>query len=141
MSNTRLQHSETRARPHQPDGADPRTCRVCGDRFAAWVGAPMTDGRCPLTGEGEPCGAARARGRKPARANGGEGMIDQPKRRGRPPKKWADDPWSAIRSPTPTARLRHKPGVGLQQAWQHATGLEWRAVPTVAADAADWEDA
>lgn len=87
-------------------------------------------------------------------------MTDQPKRRGRPPKKWADDPWSAMPRPTdqqvaafvqgflnivvdgamPTPRLRHKPGAGLQQAWQHATGLEWRPVPTVAADAADWED-
>lgn len=63
MSNTRLPHSETRARPPRADGADPRVCRVCGDRFAAWVGAPMTDGLCPLTGEGEPCGAAR-RGRQ-----------------------------------------------------------------------------
>lgn len=68
-------------------------------------------------------------------------MTDQPKRRGRPPKAWADDPWSALRAPVPTPRLRHKPGVGLQQAWQHAAGVEWRAVPTVAADAADWEDA
>lgn len=65
MSNTRLPHSETRARPAQTDGADPRTCRVCGDRFAAWVGASMADGRCPLTGEGEPCGAARARAANP----------------------------------------------------------------------------
>ena len=56
---------KTRARPAQADGADPRTCPVCGDRFAAWVGAPMTDGRCPLTGEGEPCGAARMRAANP----------------------------------------------------------------------------
>ena len=87
-------------------------------------------------------------------------MIDQPKRRGRPPKVMPQPALSAeafrravqaggleeggslrATGPFPTLRLRHKPGVGLQQAWQHATGQEWRPVPTVAADAADWEDA
>lgn len=43
--------------------------------------------------------------------------------------------------PHPTPRLRHKAGVGVQQAWQHAHGTQWRPLPVVAADAPDWEEA
>jgi len=76
-------------------------------------------------------------------------MTPEPKRRGRPPKV-RDDPALdrlvaiSIGSATdaiPTMRLRLKPGVGIQQAWTHHNGTEWRALPVVAASAPDWEDA
>lgn len=83
-------------------------------------------------------------------------MSDQPKRRGRPPKvrvetfrgipvplKPFGDPAAGGGASTvcePTCVLRIKAGA-LQQAWQHATGTQWRQVPVVPADAPDWEDA
>lgn len=64
--------------------------------------------------------------------------MTEPKRRGRPPKVREPEP---AREQCPTHRLRHKPGVGIQQAWTHHNGTEWRALPVVAASAPDWEDA
>ena len=87
-------------------------------------------------------------------------MTDAPKRRPGRPRKWVDDPWSAVvpsqatlaaarddviasflgtREPTPTARIRIRAGV-VQQAWQHPTGIEWRPLPVVPDTAPDWED-
>ena len=43
-------------------------------------------------------------------------------------------------APWPTHRLRIRAGA-IQQAWQHPTGIEWRAVPVVPDNAPDWEDA
>lgn len=70
-------------------------------------------------------------------------MTPEPKRRGRPPKVRDEPAAISIGSPmdaVPTMRLRHKPGVGIQQAWTHHNGTEWRALPVVAASAPDWED-
>ena len=65
-------------------------------------------------------------------------MTDQPKRRGRPPKVRPAPPseielavMSELDPPFPTNCMRIKAGT-LQQAWQHATGTQWRP---------DWEDA
>ena len=74
-------------------------------------------------------------------------MTDAPKRRGRPPKVWTGPTDAAMLGAAPgfapsrpTQCLRIKAGA-LQQAWQHATGTQWRQVPVVPADAPDWEDA
>lgn len=89
--------------------------------------------------------------------------MTEPKRRGRPPKVRAIDDVAqaplrseplvvsrpmtlksyatAMGIPQPTRRLRHKPGVGIQQAWTHHNGTEWRVLPVVPASAPDWEDA
>lgn len=49
--------------------------------------------------------------------------------------------WRAGRAdPVPTQRYRFKGGA-MQQAWQHPTGVQWRPLPIVPADAPDWEDA
>lgn len=76
-------------------------------------------------------------------------IMPQKRGRGRPRKVLgADDAGTmALRqklaelTAMPTTRLRHKPGVGIQQAWQHPAGIEWRSLPVVAADAPDWEGA
>ena len=70
-------------------------------------------------------------------------MTDAPKRRGRPPKKAPED-WVADKRfhvlPQPVPYFRIKAGA-IQQAFAHPTGTQWRALPVVAPDAPDWEDA
>lgn len=37
----------------------PDTCRICGQHFGLWIGAPMDDGLCPRTQTRDICREAR----------------------------------------------------------------------------------
>jgi hypothetical protein len=36
------------------------TCRICGTQYTVWIGAPMSDGLCPMTGQRAVCKTAEA---------------------------------------------------------------------------------